>query len=147
MVNKFVKYVTQHRTPHESKDYNFQSLSGGKFKLTDPGKFFTLLLNYKELKQSNAFPLVFRGPRKTSSPFYLDIDLRLDTDERISDSVFFDMAQEFLTHLKKVTGAGFRPCEPVTGPLVLETNEVGEVGFPCFNNKPRWLQSTTASKN
>ena len=104
--NKFVSWVFSHKKPHSEKnDYNFVSAKGGKFKITDSNKFFALLhKNYVKLSQKNAFPLIFRGPRDTKTPFYLDIDLQLKTDESIPSSVFIEIVHQFLVKLKSVTG-------------------------------------------
>ena len=105
--NKFVTWVQKHRQPGSEKhDYNFMSLSGGKYKITDLEKFIHLLnRHYVKLRQKDAFPLVFRGPRQASTPCYLDIDLLLKTDVSIPTSIYIQIVHEFLVHLKAVTGS------------------------------------------
>ena len=103
-MNKFVKWVNKHRTKDE---YNFLSMLGGKFKIDDRKTFFKLLnREYVKLPQKKAFPLVFRGPKNASTPFYLDIDLKLKTDVSIPTQIFIDLADDLLVVLQKVTGCG-----------------------------------------
>ena len=102
---KLVTWVHAQKQPHGEKEhYNFLSIRGGKFHLADFDTFFKLLnRDYVKLSQTNAFPLVFRGPRHTPSPFYLDVDLLLKDDVSIPTSVFIELAHQFLLHLKIVT--------------------------------------------
>jgi len=110
--NKFVSWVNTHRQHHSEKEkYNFVCLRGGKFNITDSTTFFKLFKDYVKLSQTNAFPLVFRGPREKLTPFYLDVDLELEEDVSIPTGVFIEMTHQFLVILKEV----------------LQTNEVWKV--------------------
>ena len=102
--NKLLKFLSTCRT--QSNTYNFMSLRGGKYLIRDE-KFFKLLnQNYVKFSQKDALPLVFRGPRQTIAPFYMDIDFRRANNEfRIPNSTYINMTQEFLMKLKEVTGA------------------------------------------
>ena len=110
---KFVTWVYSHKKHHSEKEkYNFVSLRGGKFNISDSDTFFKLFCrDYVKLSQTNAFPLVFRGPREKLTPFYLDVDLELEEDVSIPTGVFIEMTHQFLLILKEV----------------LQTNEVWKV--------------------
>ena len=99
---KFVTWVHARKTPNEK--YNFVSMRGGKFYLADFDTFFKLFnRDYVKLSQINAFPLVFRGPRETAGPFYLDVDLQLGENVSIPSKIFIELTFLFLEHLKVVT--------------------------------------------
>ena len=94
------KYVSKHLST--TKDYNFVSLTGGKFKLTNSKKFINRFTkNFCKLHSGNPEPLVFR-PSENAPLFYLDIDLRSDSEIVIPATVYVEVAYELLVILKEV---------------------------------------------
>lgn len=84
-----------------SQDFNFQLMSGGRFKIPNEQKkkFISRLSRFDSKR---GFPLLPR-PRPTG-PFSLDIDLRLKDGVRVPDDVFISMTHNFLTTLQNVIG-------------------------------------------